>query len=67
MVSGREEISHNWGRFWRKSGLGFDMEIKVCILIIESLDVFPEAGVFVRGQSLAPNPVFKLLVGLAGV
>ena len=34
---------------------------------IESLDVFLGAAVSVKGQSLTPNPIFKLLVGLPSV
>ena len=36
-------------------------------LATESLDVFLRSDASVKGQSLTPNPVFKLLVGLAGV
>ena len=43
------------------------VEISGCVQGYWTLDVFLGAAVSVKGQSLTPNPVFKLLVGLAGV
>ena len=34
--------------------------------VIESLDVFLGADVSIKGQSLAPNPVLKLLAAVVG-